>query len=965
MRTLVEQTEKRILGWVLRLSLAATNDNTPERAKVERLICQLPAKDASEVRRSVKNGTLETPIEGYLADYLSSSAIAHLIWLAEHSPVILMGGEEPDERRREWDLYPEKPVILIGTQDMLLSRALNRGYGMSRYRWPMHFGLLNTDCLWVLDEVQLMSSGLTTSLQFQAWRSNLALRCRPRDNQSSKGQPTILPTHSWWMSATSAEHWFKKSVAMGNQAVALWRDRFTLDRQNEAQDLFRIPKVLKRCSITMQDPTDDGDGQGWRKYARALAEHLAEPVNRKGKRRVADSEEREDLLTLVICNTVERATAVYEALRNLKKNGSGDRLFDEDHLLLLHSRFRGHERANWRQKLEAFEKGEGQHSGARIIVTTQVIEAGVDISASVLYTELCPLASLIQRLGRCARRAGEMGKAFWIDSPLFEANEISEKQTALARPYDPAEIAAARNALVKATDPSDVSLGQVLNSLLGRDDLSDCQEVRAALPFDPRLIPQRRDLFNLFDTTPDLSGADIDIGPFIRDGQDLDVLVFWRDDDSGLGRGEMWKSGPRAGCPFKKLLPARDELCPVPSWQFREFFKGLNSELRNRVWVRDWRKGWVKLTDPDRIYAGQLFLLHRDVGGYNPQVGWDRRPDSIPQPCPPPKEQSSQGDQPEEPIAFGDSSLDDENNAVAAAWQSVHEHSVHVARELESILRDGAISCALAEAGLTPPLIYTPSWHDLGKAHEKFFAKLTSEGRARWSAPEDFDCLAKAPSDAWKSLFHDKEDASETDRRFVRRPGFRHELASALGLLELLRLARPDHPAVSTADELKSVFGPTAENAATQDCAAAATAVGQIAHLDRLSFNLLLFLVACHHGKVRLGLRSTEDDYDPDQRDPVPDSGQTRRCQGVQDGDAIPPCRLPSSEAPGDPQRFVVTPNLKLSLDPMELYSLRYGASWADRMRELLEVFGPFSLGYLEALLCAADQRASKGSRGM
>ena len=52
---------------------------------------------------------------------------------------ILMGGEDSGE----WDIYPEENAILIGTQDMLLSRALNRGYGMSRYRWPMHFGLLN------------------------------------------------------------------------------------------------------------------------------------------------------------------------------------------------------------------------------------------------------------------------------------------------------------------------------------------------------------------------------------------------------------------------------------------------------------------------------------------------------------------------------------------------------------------------------------------------------------------------------------------------------------------------------------------------------------------------------------------------------------------------------------------------------------------------------------------------------
>ncbi len=40
---------------------------------------------------------------------------------------VLMGGEDGGD----WDLYPEGDLVLIGTQDMLLSRALNRGYGMS------------------------------------------------------------------------------------------------------------------------------------------------------------------------------------------------------------------------------------------------------------------------------------------------------------------------------------------------------------------------------------------------------------------------------------------------------------------------------------------------------------------------------------------------------------------------------------------------------------------------------------------------------------------------------------------------------------------------------------------------------------------------------------------------------------------------------------------------------------------
>src|SRR5437762_12957048 len=40
---------------------------------------------------------------------------------------------------------------------------------MSRYRWPMHFGSLNNDCLWVMDETQLMgvaSRAARSSMRF-------------------------------------------------------------------------------------------------------------------------------------------------------------------------------------------------------------------------------------------------------------------------------------------------------------------------------------------------------------------------------------------------------------------------------------------------------------------------------------------------------------------------------------------------------------------------------------------------------------------------------------------------------------------------------------------------------------------------------------------------------------------------------------------------------------------------------
>jgi len=79
---------------------------------------------------------------------------------------VAMGGEDAGD----WFLCPEKPAIIVGTQDMLLSRALNRGYAAGRARWPIDYALLNQDALWVMDEVQLMDVGLVTSVQLQAFR---------------------------------------------------------------------------------------------------------------------------------------------------------------------------------------------------------------------------------------------------------------------------------------------------------------------------------------------------------------------------------------------------------------------------------------------------------------------------------------------------------------------------------------------------------------------------------------------------------------------------------------------------------------------------------------------------------------------------------------------------------------------------------------------------------------------------
>ena len=79
---------------------------------------------------------------------------------------VLMGGADSGR----WFENPERPAVIVGTQDMLLSRALMRGYASSRASWPMEFAVLHQDCQWVFDEVQLMNAGRATSAQLEAFR---------------------------------------------------------------------------------------------------------------------------------------------------------------------------------------------------------------------------------------------------------------------------------------------------------------------------------------------------------------------------------------------------------------------------------------------------------------------------------------------------------------------------------------------------------------------------------------------------------------------------------------------------------------------------------------------------------------------------------------------------------------------------------------------------------------------------
>lgn len=100
-------------------------------------------------------------------------------------------------------------------------------------------------------------------------------------------------------------------------------------------------------------------------------------------------EEGQQKKVLVICNTVTKAQKLYMDII-----GSG-MCCD-----LLHSRYINRHRRILENKIMDFSKDE---SAIGIWITTQIVEASLDIDFDVLFTEMATADSLLQRMGRCNR----------------------------------------------------------------------------------------------------------------------------------------------------------------------------------------------------------------------------------------------------------------------------------------------------------------------------------------------------------------------------------------------------------------------------------------------------------------------------------------------------------------------------------------------------------------------------------
>jgi CRISPR-associated endonuclease/helicase Cas3 len=468
-----------------------------------------------------------------------------------------------------------------------------------------------------------------------------------------------------------------------------------IDRRQAGDRLNAIKAV---SSVQLSLDRDAGSKKGLDAYLHALCDAVLDAHDRNAR-------------TLVIVNRVDRAQRLYRLLRERRP---------DRHNVLIHARFRAAERAEQARRLRE------EVDTDRIVVATQAIEAGVDMSSKVLVTELAPWSSLVQRFGRCNRygehNASGGAHILWVN--------IEDDADAL--PYRIEELVGARKKLNALTSASP-------------ETLPPTDEHRALTA-----VLRRKDLLDLFNTDPDLSGFDVDVSDYIRDSGVPGLQVFWRDFED-------------PNKPHQQGAPDRRELCPISIGQAKDLHKrgawrwdGLDEE-------------WVKLVRDPR--PGMTLLLRAADSGYDAEIGFDT---SLKKP----------------PVMVITPKTVVAEDAYSEDWRSRQPRPVMLADHLGDVAKHARQLCnAVGETAHVEQVVRAGRWHDVGKAHEIFDATMHSCDKA----PIGF--LAKSPCRGRHS------------RRF-----FRHELASMLAWLAQ--------------------------------------------HGDEPHADIVAYLIAAHHGKVRMSLRA-------------------------------------------------------------------------------------------------------------
>ncbi|MBI1839511.1 MAG: type I-U CRISPR-associated helicase/endonuclease Cas3 [Verrucomicrobia bacterium] len=409
----------------------------------------------------------------------------------------LRGGVLRDDR---WARIPSQAAIITSTVHQLGSRLLFRGYGYSALTAPLFAGLAGNDSLILLDEAHCTQPFLQTLRAVKMFRSA---------KWSLVPNPT--PFHVAVLSATppGEDDGEKLETFPPNE-----------DEREQALNHPVLQARLTASKRAVLEAVKDEE-ELMEKIADA-----AEEFARSGTLRVG-----------VIVNRVVRAMAIAATLRTKSRERISDGEPPTFDVELLTGRIRPVERDLLvGERLSPFFHSSPKRDPDRpsVLISTQCLEVGADFSFDALVTECASLDALRQRFGRLAR----LGKEF-----LWEKAESK-----------------------KTGEQRVVNFGfEALRALLPPPDSDELRDMLAPSPDAPILLPAHLDL--LCQTAP-RPHPDPDIGIFLhgKGRHAAEVRVTFRCDFDPL-RPQDWPEIASL-CP-----PVASEMFSVPLHRFRQWLR--------------------------------------------------------------------------------------------------------------------------------------------------------------------------------------------------------------------------------------------------------------------------------------------------------------------------------------------------------------------------------------------------------
>ncbi len=277
-------------------------------------------------------------------------------------PISTLRGQYVDNR--EWLEDPAAPAIIVGTVDMIGSRLLFEGYGVSRKMRPYHAGLIGADALVVLDEAHLVPP-------FEH-----LLRTIATDSSLRPAGTFVPPFHVLALSATGR-------TRDGN-LVGLTEEDF---KHDIVKRRLNAKKSLQIKSLEENTKLEDALA----KDAWALTDEGTKPA-----RVLVYSDSRE---------VAQKAKEAVEKLAKGDKNAGKSAVKIETELFVGGRRVFEREGAKDRLKSLGFIAGsEVERNSPVFLFATSAGEVGVDLDADHMVCDLVAWERMVQRLGRVNRR---------------------------------------------------------------------------------------------------------------------------------------------------------------------------------------------------------------------------------------------------------------------------------------------------------------------------------------------------------------------------------------------------------------------------------------------------------------------------------------------------------------------------------------------------------------------------------